>query len=189
MAKRAKFKPDDDKLRELILLITLRSERDPTFGSVKLNKLLFYCDFSAYLTYGKPITGQEYFSLKQGAPRQMKPITDRMEEERELAFQRTDYFGRIQNKPIALRSPNLRIFTAQEIGLVDEIIQKWSGKNATEISRHSHLFIGWKVAGEKETIPYSTALIGFREPTEDEYKRGLKLESRAVEKLSGHAAR
>src|SRR5437762_10146808 len=103
MAKRAKlFKPDDEKLRELILLIVSRSEDDPTFGSVKLNKLLFYCDFSAYLTYGKPITGQEYFSLKQGpAPRQMKPI-DRMEEERELAFQRTDYFGRIQNKPIAL---------------------------------------------------------------------------------------
>ena len=55
MAKRAKFKPDDRKLAEMILLIAKRSEGDPAFGAVKLDKLLFHCDFSAYLTYGTPI--------------------------------------------------------------------------------------------------------------------------------------
>ena len=85
MAKRAKlFRPDDAKLRELILLISSLSEGDPTFGAVKLNKLLFHCDFSAYLTYGRPITGQEYFALKQGpAPRRLLPITKRMQARQE----------------------------------------------------------------------------------------------------------
>ncbi len=188
MAKRSKFKPDDDKLKELILLVSLRSEKDPTFGSVKLNKLLFYCDFSAYLTFGAPITGQEYFALKQGpAPRRMLPLTDKMLEEHELAYQRIPYFNRIQNKPIALRRPDLKRFKPEEISLIEETIQKWSGKNATEISDKSHLFIGWKVAREKETIPYSTALIGFRIPTLDEYMRGIAMENVAVGKLSGHA--
>lgn len=187
--RRARFKPDDAKLRELILLIAKRSEGDPTFGAVKLNKLLFYCDFSAYLTYGSPITGQEYFALKAGpAPRRLLPVTKRMRDRNELAYQKADYFGHLQIRPIALRVPDLRVFTAQEVSLIDDILRMWHEKNATEISEDSHLFIGWKVAREKETIPYSTALIGFRKPTEEEKRRGLKLEGRAVERLTRHAA-
>jgi hypothetical protein len=183
MAKRARpFRPDDAKLRELILLISSLSEGDPTFGAVKLNKLLFHCDFSAYLTYGRPITGQEYFALKQGpAPRRLLPITKSMQARKELAYQQTEYYGRIQQRPIALRKPNLQLFTAQEVALVDSIILKWRGKNATEVSDRSHLFIGWKVVGERETIPYSTALIGKRRPTAEERERGAALEDRAVE--------
>lgn len=182
------FKPDDKKLRELILLIATRSQNDPTFGAVKLNKLLFQCDFSSYLTYGTPITGQEYFALKQGpAPRRMKPVTDDMVEAGELAYQRNEYFGHMQNKPIALRAPNLRAFTASEVALVDTIIQDFKRLNATEISERSHLFIGWKVAREQETIPYSTALIGVRGPTRSEKMRGLELERSAVDCLRRHA--
>jgi hypothetical protein len=110
-----------------------------------------------------------------------------MQEEQELAFQRIPYFNRIQNKPIALRGPDLKRFKPQEVSLIEGVIQKWNGKNATEISDQSHLFIGWRVAKLKETIPYSTALIGFRAPTQDEYCRGIKLESLAVGKLSSHA--
>src|SRR6266487_3415423 len=48
----------DEKLRELILHICIRSEDDEAFGAVKLNKLLFFSDFHAFLRLGKPITGQ-----------------------------------------------------------------------------------------------------------------------------------
>src|SRR5438445_9957452 len=81
ITRKRKFRPDDEKLRELILLISEWSQRDPKFGAIKLNKLLFYCDFSAYLTYGTPITRQEYFALEKGpAPRRLKPITEKMKE-------------------------------------------------------------------------------------------------------------
>jgi len=111
-----------------------------------------------------------------------------MQAKRELAYQRADYFGRTQKRPIALRAPNLHLFTAQEVGLIYSIIQKWRGKNAAEISDHSHLFIGWKVAREKETIPYSTALIGTRKPSDEEEERGLALEGRDIQILRRHAA-
>jgi len=50
----------DKRLRELILLIATRSEGDEPFGAVKLNKLLFYADFFAYVKFGESITGQEW---------------------------------------------------------------------------------------------------------------------------------
>jgi len=37
--------PNDDKLRELILLIAEWCQADPKFGAIKLNKLLFHADF------------------------------------------------------------------------------------------------------------------------------------------------
>ena len=40
----------DEKLRELIVLISEWSQADPKFGAIKLNKLLFHADFSSFLT-------------------------------------------------------------------------------------------------------------------------------------------
>jgi hypothetical protein len=58
----------------MILLIAEWCQADPKFGAIKVNKLLFHADFSAFLTHGEPITGQEYFKLPQGpAPRLLKP--------------------------------------------------------------------------------------------------------------------
>jgi len=57
--------PDDAKPRGLILLIPEWSLQGSKFGAINLNKLLFNCDFSAILTFGKPITGQEYFALPE----------------------------------------------------------------------------------------------------------------------------
>ena len=48
---------DDRKMKELILYLAARSEDDPRFSSTKLNKLLFYCDFTAYRQLGRSITG------------------------------------------------------------------------------------------------------------------------------------
>ena len=59
-------RPNDEKLREMILLISERRQADPKFGAIKLNKLLFHADFSAFLTHGEPIAGKEYLKLPQG---------------------------------------------------------------------------------------------------------------------------
>ena len=171
----------DRKFRELILLICSRSEKDEKFGAVKLNKLLFNSDFSAYLTFGKSISGQEYFKLPNGpAPRQLMPVTNRMKLLGQLAYKDVEYFGHIQKRPIALRQPDVGVFTPQEINLVDRIIEKYRNQSATTISLDSHGFLGWKVARDKEVIPYSTALVGLRKPTPQEQAYGLELEPLAV---------
>jgi hypothetical protein len=52
----------------------------------------------------------------------------------------------------------------------------------------SHQFIGWKLAGTGETIPYCVALVDSREPSPEEIKRGLALESLALSHLGESAA-
>jgi len=177
---RHRIRPNDEKLRELILLIAEWSQADPKFGAIKLNKLLFYCDFSAFLTFGKPITGQEYFALPQGpAPRRLKPITEKMKRDEELAYQEVPYYGHMQKRPIALRAAGLTVFSAKEVDLVRRTVEKFWQQGAMEISEQSHLFLGWRVARKGETIPYATALVGCRPPTAEERKRGVALQSEA----------
>jgi len=181
---RHRIRPNDEKLRELILLIAEWSQADVKFGAIKLNKLLFHCDFSAFLTFAEPITGQEYFALPQGpAPRRLKPIAEKMEKKKELAYREVQYHGHLQKRPIPLRDANLKLFSGEQVALIRQTIEKFWDKSATEISEQSHLFLGWKVARERETIPYSTALVGRRPPTEHERKRGLALNALAEEHL------
>src|SRR5216684_1609431 len=148
---RIKLKQDGEKkFREMILLICARSEGDKKFGATKLNKLLFHSDFSAYLTFRKPISGEKYFKLKNGpAPQRLIPITMKMVEDEELAYKEVDYFGHKQKKPIALRQPDLNLFTPQEIDLVHGKIKKYWKMSASEISEQSHGFLGWLAVKEK----------------------------------------
>jgi hypothetical protein len=183
-ASSPRLRPSDAKLRELILLISEWSQADTKYGAIKLNKLLFHADFSAFLTYGESITGQEYFALPQGpAPRRLKPITDEMRRRNEFAWQEVEYFGKPQKRPVALRPPKLSAFSATDMKLVHQTVEKFWKLNATEISEQSHLFLGWKSAHLKETIPYSTALVSRRTPTDQERKRGLELQGLAEKHL------
>jgi len=185
----SRINPNDSKFRELVLLIARKSEGDPRFGALKLNKLLFYSDFSAYLAFGRPITGQEYFALENGpAPRYMVRMRERMQAEHDIAIRQRETISGPQARTFALREPDLSQFTAQEVDLVDNVIQIFSGQAGTEMSELTHRFPGWKLAAEKETIPYTVALVGERAPTDTERKIGVTLESLAASCLAGGAS-
>ncbi len=157
--------PNDAKLRELILFVAARSENDLNFGSTKLNKLLFFADFLAYVKLGNPITGQQYMRLPQGpAPRRMKPTFDELVGDQSLAIQERDRYGRTQKVPIALRDANLASFSSEEIAIVTEVLDAMRTRNAKGISALSHRFEGWKLAKDRETIPYEVALVEFKKP-------------------------
>jgi hypothetical protein len=172
----------DARLKELILHIARQSEDDEAFGAVKLNKILFVADFDAYIKYGKSISGQEYFALEHGpAPRRLKPVLDEMIERREAAEREDDFHGYRQRRVFALREADLKQFEAEEIALVDHIIRDLRGVTGSQLSRASHRFLGWKVAAEREVIPYSAGLVCQRDLTkvEQEVARGLEVSLRA----------
>lgn len=167
----------DRKLRNLILYVSKLSEPDPKFGKTKLNKLLFYCDFGAYLTFGDPITGQEYKKFEYGpVPKRMYTVQNRMLG-KELAFQNVESYGRPQQKPIALREPDLSQFSSNEIALVNDVVRQYWDLTATQISNHSHRFLGWNLADMDEAIPYPVALVAHRDLTPEERKHGEQLEA------------
>lgn len=184
-----RIKPSEDKFRELLLFIAQRSEGDPRFGALKLNKLLFYSDFMAYLKLGHPITGQPYFALENGpAPRYMVRFREQMVKSKDIAIARKPTLSGIQERVVALREPDPNIFEPAEIALITEILEMCKDHSGTELSELSHRFAGWRLAGDKENIPYEVALVGNRKPTLSEKQYGLRLEAIAAECLAENAA-
>lgn len=168
--------PDDERLRELILFIASRSRDDERFGSIKLNKLLFYSDFLAYVRLGSSITGHEYQKLPKGpAPRRMLPILKEMVSSRILAIEQRDYWGRPQKVPINLRPAKKGTFSGDEIVVVTEVIDALRSKNAKGISSLSHKFPGWKNAEDGETVPYQVALVKFIKPRNRDIQQAINM--------------
>jgi hypothetical protein len=176
MRPRPAIAASDAKLRELILFLAQRSCDDERFGSIKLNKLLFFADFSAYLKLGSPITGHAYQRLEKGpAPKKMVPILRQMVDDRDLAISDCTYWGRTQKRPVALRDPKLELFTADEIAVVTDVLTALWKKTARGISSLSHRFSGWKLAAQNEIIPYEVALVHFTKPRKRDIQKALDI--------------
>ncbi len=177
----------DDKLRELVLYISEQCLGDQTFGGTKQNKLLFYADFLAYLNFGEAITGQEYFRLQNGpALKRWLPLKNKMLRDGDIKIEKGEFYGFPQHRTIPLRKADVSVFTAREINLIDSIIKMHRGKTAAEISDESHEFIGWKLAKEREVIPYSVVRLRQRELSASELEHGKRLERKAKEALARH---
>ena len=146
------------KFAELVLYIACKSEKDPRFGAVKLNKLLYYADFNAYRRLGQAITGAKYQKLSEGpAPREMLPIRRVMLDASDIAIENRAYFNGVQQRIIPLRQPDTSIFRDEELEIVEETIDALWNMSGRQVSDLSHTEIGWKVAQRGEAIPYQTA--------------------------------
>jgi hypothetical protein len=157
--------PDLDgeaKLRELILYIADRCFDDRYFGAIKLNKILYYADFEAFRRHGKPITGVKYQRLDEGpAPKRLVPIRNEMIEKEELFVKPIETIKGTRHKLIALRKPDLDIFTANEIAIVDQVIHTLWNKTAKQVSKSTH-GITWHVYKNHDLIPYESVHIDDR---------------------------
>ncbi len=169
---------DDKKFRELVIHVAQRSTGDPTFGPIKLNKILFHADFVAFGLYGHPITGVEYVKLEHGpGPKDFVHIRDEMIEARDIALEKLPSgAGGPLYRVVALRDPDLSAFTAEEIALVDRWIDSLRGVDPYLISDITHGYRGWRVAPALgDTIPYGTVFLSDYGPTEYEVQRGSQL--------------
>ena len=150
---------DELKFREMILYIAERTMDDPNFGKTKMAKTLWISDFLSFIRNGKPISGATYQKLTFGhAAREFIPTISKMKPH-EIAEAQQDIFGNDSTRYVALRKPNLNLFTAQEISVIDLVINKVKGMTAVELSELSHKSFGWAKSELNENIPYCTALI------------------------------
>ncbi len=148
---------NSEKFRELIVYIAKSSERDPTFGAVKLNKILYYADFAAFRQLNKPITGATYRKLMEGpAPYEMLEERRALIDSGDAEIQHVPYFTGMQQRVVAKREPDRELFEPGELGIVDQVMQFFHGKTAREVSDFSHQEPGWAVARDREVIPYDT---------------------------------
>lgn len=151
----------DERLREMILYISVACAQDPTYGATKLNKILQKADFICFARYGTPLTGTEYQALPAGpAPKRLVPVRNRMLDEKEIEEVNVPVAGRTQRRIVARRPPNSSLFAPQALEVVDAVIRELWGKSATDASLESH-GRGWRIARKAGVaIPYEAAFLG-----------------------------
>ena len=166
---------NEEKFKILVLYIC--SKCDPKeLGSTKLNKVLWYSDMISYLSFQKPITGEVYVKRQFGpVPKHILAIIDKMESEGQIVTRDAVVFGYGKKEYIALEKPDLASFTADEISMVDDLIEIiCKGHTAKEISETSHDGI-WELAEMGEEIPYHAFLASkIGEIDEEDVKWAMK---------------
>ena len=160
------------RLRELIVYISEKSEHDQYYGATKLNKILYHSDFRAFERFGVPLTGAAYFRLPKGpAPRLMLPVRDKLISEGAIRLDKISLgHGLEQHRIVALRRPVLEHFTSDEIALVDEVIKELWPQTATEVSDASH-DVRWRTLEHRDPIPYEFAFLSDDPITPEEIER------------------
>ena len=170
------FPADDERLRALILHITLRCGDWPGFDIALLDRLLFQADFLHFRLYGFPITGQTYVrSLRSPAPQVARGMVRRMIQSGDFGIREVEVGDglHVRNIPAAHREPDLRIFDGQEIAVVERVLwfyrQNWPAVAAgsaavaagspAEAAGPDLLEIPWELADLWEEIPYALALV------------------------------
>lgn len=152
-----------DRLVEMILYIAHRCQGARRFGGIKLNKILWKSDFDAYAARGVPVTGRAYQRLRLGpAPKEMLPVHRDMVQRGLIRVEATDFGdGIIEQRTIALRDPNLDLFTPDDIAFVDRAIGHFWTLTGTETSDDSH-GAAWSTRANGDPMPYETALLSDR---------------------------
>jgi hypothetical protein len=167
------------KLRELILYLATKCSGDPSFDAAKLNWLLYYADFLAYGTLGRAITGAAYVRGKQGpAPRRLASLRDQMVADAELAIAYRRPMGRPQRVPAALRPSDLKVFAAEEVALIDEVVEALRGVEATDVTTVLRKAAGWRFAAQGAEIPYASVFVSAAPLTDDDIARAREIAER-----------
>ncbi len=165
------------KFMELLLYVADKSLDDPSFGATKLNKILFFSDFLAYGRTRRPITGATYQRLERGpAPRELLPAQDELCKVGDAIVVEQRRFNYPQKRLIPLREADLSAFVAEEIALVDKVIDLLRAHNAASVSALSHdIGVGWQIADDGTDIPYEAVFLSADTPTPTDVKRGREL--------------
>lgn len=164
------------KFAELVLYISSKLDNDQYLGGVKLNKVLYFSDFTCFGLHGRTITGMEYQHLPEGpAPRAMFPIQQRMVQAGILRIDPTPIYKHVQNRPRPLRDADMSYFSEQEIAIVDRWIERLRPMTASQVSDFSHETFGWMTTVDGETIDPRTVFIAWKTPSASDIARGQEL--------------
>jgi uncharacterized phage-associated protein len=155
------FHYSSKKFKELLLYVSARSENDPDFDPIKLNKILFYADFWAYAMWGKPITGATYKTLLHGpGPSTLVPAVKELEEEGRAVMVPKADLGSDRKRLVARVAPDLSEFDAREISLVERFLEVFRGASGNSLSKLTHAtVVGWQLSSLGTMIPYQTVFL------------------------------
>ena len=148
---------DLEKLKNMILYLVKRLDG---VLKVKLNKLLWYCDFLHFKETTVSITGSQYIHLKYGqVPDNYERITGIMQPELldkdEIPFNTEE--GIVGEQFTALVEPDESLFSETEIEVMNFIADTFREDTSTSIMEKSHKETAYKKSKDGEIISYEYA--------------------------------
>lgn len=177
MADWTRFDFQSRKFKEMVLYFSKRGlDAGLVIGSTKLNKLLFFSDFDAYWALGTPISGARYQKLKRGpAARQMIPMRDELLVREEVRWKPKPE-NELDDVLVPISQPNPKVFSREELAIMDKVFEDLRPHNAEAVSDYSHLrSAGWKVMEEREDIPYESRFVSTDPAPQEAIDLGRKL--------------
>ena len=125
----------------------------------KLNKLLFYADFTMHKQTGFSITGAQYIAIPMGpVPNNFNSIFEYLVKNKDVDIHYTTFTDGgtgEQFKPNAKREFNSELFTEQELIILESIAGRFKNTSTNEIIEISHKERAWQEnKDEKKLIDY-----------------------------------
>ena len=77
-------------------------------------------------------------------------------EDKDLVTVQGRHFQYPQTKYLPLREPDLSILNARELEVIDDVLNKLSDMNASQITEYSHKDVPWLTAEDMEPINYES---------------------------------
>lgn len=149
-------KTNKDKIAN-ILVAYIRNCKVEYNDRLKLNKLLFYTDFVYYKQYGSSITGLSYRAIDFGpAPTFYDNIFTYFQNENVIQSNWIkDCNGTAKETFLTEAEFDEELFTAEEQGVINTIIEKFKETSSWDLVDLSHKEQGWKkLHREKGIIDY-----------------------------------
>ena len=158
------------KFKEVLLYILNSVGSRPNIGETVIYKLLYFMDFNFYEKYEEQLIGATYLKNSYGpTPVEFKKIVDEMLANQEIEKVESKYFSYPQTKYLPLRKPDLSILKANEIELINEVLNKFSNINAKQISEYSHNDVPWLTTSDGKVIEYESVFYRTPEYSVREY--------------------
>ncbi len=151
------------KFKEVLLYILNKVGSKPNIGETVIYKLLYFIDFDFYEKYEEQLIGATYMKNQYGpTPIEFAKIIEQMINKGEIEKVKSDYFNYPQTKYLPRNKPDLTKFKAIEIEVIDDVLNKLSDMNASQISDYSHGDIPWITTSDGEVIEYEAVF--YRTP-------------------------
>lgn len=155
---------DEAKFAEMVLYVAERLRNDRAGGATKLNKAVFFAEFTHVRRHHRPISGCEFQHLEHGpAPRHLVPVRKRLIADGAAEMITEDFLARPQQRLVPRRRADLSVFSSDELSTIDDVLDQLAGMTATQVSALSHDEPGWRLTEIGETIPYAAAFLGARQ--------------------------
>lgn len=150
--------PNLEKFTEMVVFFSEKVEPFKT----KMNKLLFYADFSMFSQSCYSISGIRYQAIDRGpVPNNYQSIFEFIYNNNNIDIKYIHFpKGQSGEKFIARKDRPFKpqLFTVQELKVLNEVAEKFKGTSTNEMVEYSHLEEAWKNnMEEKKIISYNHA--------------------------------